>query len=594
MGIRRFAFSVFSLLTVLLFMTGIVQAQTHIEIKTPMIPPNWAFLERELLRASAEGCNEFAERYLDDRGFLKCREHWGGNDGPDDAMENFYNWTLLYTLGASESVLALYKKAWEGHLLQYTEATADSAPITKNGMYYKEFVVSFDWEHNGEGLAAFLLYGLSKPTDIFCQKRIRRYAGFYMNEDPDAPNYDPVHKIIRSLHNGSRGPKLTPATVYDWGGDPVQGESRHEHYTTAANIKGDHPLNLCATALAINAYMIAHEPKYKGWLLEYADAWRERIVANGGNTPTNIGLDGAIGGEWDGKWYGGVFGWNFWPQSTGRNYFRRGLQIAFGSALILTGGDQRFVDVMRMQMDNIYSAKRIVDGKLMVPHKYGDDGWYGYTTDLYTHFLRDIYCFSMNPSDLERLSDDGWIQFLEGKNPDYPEEALRMEFSRLRQKIQGIHEDYSTPDSRNSDDTQRFNPAMTSTLVNLMLGGNEPRQIGNILHCRVRYFDPDKRRAGIPEDVGSLVTEMNKDMTKITLVNINQVEPRDVIVQTGAFGEHQCMRVETGDKVFPVNNRFFHVHLAPGAGAELVIYTQRYANPPTLAFPWHGDMVPLP
>ena len=44
-----------------------------------------------------------------------------------------------------------------------------------------------------------------------------------------------------------------------------------------------------------------------------SDAWRDRILQNGGNVPTNIGLNGAIGGEWDGKWYGGTFGWNFDP-----------------------------------------------------------------------------------------------------------------------------------------------------------------------------------------------------------------------------------------------------------------------------------------
>ena len=36
----------------------------------------------------------------------------------------------------------------------------------------------------------------------------------------EAPNYDPVHKIIRSMENGSRGPMLRKATALDWVGDP--------------------------------------------------------------------------------------------------------------------------------------------------------------------------------------------------------------------------------------------------------------------------------------------------------------------------------------------------------------------------------------
>ena len=38
---------------------------------------------------------------------------------------------------------------------------------------------------------------------------------------------------------------------------------------------------------------------------------RKESEANGGHIPTNIGLDGAIGGEYGGKWYKGTYGWNF-------------------------------------------------------------------------------------------------------------------------------------------------------------------------------------------------------------------------------------------------------------------------------------------
>ena len=55
---------------------------------------------------------------------------------------------------------------------------------------------------------------------------MRRYAGFYMNEDAGAANYDAKHKIIRSLFNGSRGPLLRKATALDWAGDPIEVASR--------------------------------------------------------------------------------------------------------------------------------------------------------------------------------------------------------------------------------------------------------------------------------------------------------------------------------------------------------------------------------
>ena len=55
---------------------------------------------------------------------------------------------------------------------------------------------------------------------------VRRYAGFYLNEDPGALNYDPGHRIIKSLFNGSRGPLLRKATALDWAGDPIEVENR--------------------------------------------------------------------------------------------------------------------------------------------------------------------------------------------------------------------------------------------------------------------------------------------------------------------------------------------------------------------------------
>lgn len=554
-----------------------------------MSPPGWALAERALLKANAEAAREFADKYLDDRGFLRCVERWGGNDGPDDAMENFQNWTLLYALGAPESVLRLYNKLWEGHLIQYTRAKAPSTTMAKDGMYYREFVTSFDWEHTGEGLASFHLYGLGRPNDQRYLQRVRRYAGFYTGEDPEAPNYDSRHKIIRSLHNGSRGPLLSPASEMDWGGEPVPGHpERLTNYSTAANIRGDHPLNLCAATLAMNAYMLTHEEKYRDWLLEYAGAWRDRVLANGGNIPTNIGLDGRIGGEWDGKWYGGVFGWNFWPQTSSRNYYIRGPVIAFGEALMLTG-DQSYVEPLRQQINNLYAAKKVDNGRIMLPNKYGDNGWYGYTPNQRVDVQRYIYLWSMKPADMERIADDEWIAYLAGNNPGYPMKALRAEFENIRRRVKGLREDTSTPDTRSSDHSQRFNPVATNALVNLTLGGNQPGGTGNVLHSRVRYFDPEQRRAGLPPDVAALVEKIRPNDIVLTLVNTNPTQARTVTVQMGAYAEHHCESVAAGGRTVPVDAPSFQVKLKPGAGETLTLNMKRYAHAPTLAFPWDQE-----
>ena len=115
-----------------------------LRVATPAEPPAWAVLERELIRANARACEAFFTRYFDDRGFLECVERWGGDDGPDDAIENLTDWPILHALGAPDAILRLYEKAWEGHLRQYTLARTRDVEFARDGMYYKEFPVMFD------------------------------------------------------------------------------------------------------------------------------------------------------------------------------------------------------------------------------------------------------------------------------------------------------------------------------------------------------------------------------------------------------------------------------------------------------------------
>src|SRR5262245_13173034 len=129
------------LTTLLLLPLPLIAAEPTIEIKTPQSPPTWALLERELLKANSAACKEFYQRYFDDRGWLLCVERWGGDGGPDDAIENLQDWPLLYAMGGSDDVLKMLKTAWEGHLRQYTLAKTKDVPFARDGMYYKEFPV---------------------------------------------------------------------------------------------------------------------------------------------------------------------------------------------------------------------------------------------------------------------------------------------------------------------------------------------------------------------------------------------------------------------------------------------------------------------
>jgi hypothetical protein len=574
-----------------------------LRVTTPMSPPTWALLERQLLDAASDACREFYRKYFDDRGWLLCVERWGGDDGPDDAIENCNDWPILHALGASDDVRNLYLKAWEGHLRQYTLAKTTHVPFAKDGMYYKEFPVMFDWLHHAEGLTVFQMQGLSAPRQDRFETRARRFAGFYLNEDPGAHNYDPSTKIIRSMFNGSRGPLLRKATALDWTGDPIEvrnrfklghGERSYEemlaHFKDYNDIVGDHPQNLQATSLALTAYMKTGEAKYKNWILDYVGAWRQRILDNRGIIPTNIGLDGKIGSAAGGTWFGGVYGWGFSvevPQTrklAHRNTHHLGL-VGFGNAYLLTGNDD-WLDPWRQMIDKINAEAKKVDGVMTYPHMFGDKGWYDFTPEKYRQGAEEIWYWSMKDADLLRLLHNDWIQFLQNKNPGFPEQALRADLEALRKKVAGMRADASTPDTRLADDSMRFNPANAANLVHLMLGGLHHGNRTLVLHTRVRYFDSAGRRPGLPADVAALVEKLTADETVLTLINLSPVHSRRVVVQAGGYGEHAFTTATADGTAIAVNGRHLTVALDPGAGAHIKLGTKRYAHQPTLAWPW--------
>jgi hypothetical protein len=592
-------------IVVALVVVGAARAQPPkvLHVRTPMPAPAWALLEREVLRAGSEACREFYEKYFDERGYLQCVERWGGDDGPDDAIENCNDWPILHALGGSDDVRKLYLKAWEGHLRQYTQAKTTHVPFAKDGMYFKEFPVMFDWLHHAEGLTVFQMQGLSQPDEPRFLPRARRFAGFYLNEDPGAPNYDAKHKIIRSMFNGSRGPLLRKATGLDWAGDPIEvknrfkllhGETSYEdmvfHFKDYNDIVGDHPQNLMATSLALSAYAATAEPKYRDWILDYVGAWRQRILDNDGIIPTNVGLDGKIGSAAGGKWHGGVYGWGFTvevPQTSkfaNRNNHYLGLN-GFGNAYLLTG-DDRWLDPWRQMIDRVNAQGKMIGGKMTYPHMYGDKGWYDFTSAKYTHGAEEIWYWSMKEADRKRLPQGGWQAFLQGNAPKFPEEALRQDLATIRKKVQGMRADPTTPDTRLADDPMGFNPAVVANLVRLMLGGIHHGNRTLTLHTRLRYFDPQTRRPGLPADVGALIEQLTDDRTVVTLVNISPLHDRRVILQGGAYGEHQLTSATADGATVAVNGRHLEVRLAAGAGARIELGTKRYANQPTLAWPW--------
>ncbi|WCT75308.1 hypothetical protein PQ455_08850 [Sphingomonas naphthae] len=570
--------------------------------------PAWATLQRRLLDANAAACEAFYAKYVGKGDRLEVFERWGANDGPDDAAEATNDWVLLHAMGGSDRLLDLSRRFFEGHLHQYTAARTIDVPIARKGMYYREFPVQMDWQHNSEGLTSFNLFGLSIPRDAKLKERTGRYADFYTGRDPTTRNYDPKLRMMRSMLNGSRGPMLREATPLDWAGDPfAAGERFHmehgettyaqtlHHYDEYGDVVGDNPLNLQATTLGLNAYALGLGDRFRGWALDYLDAWVDRARANGDILPSHVNPDGRVGKDW----WKGVYGWGFSPlvpqtgQREDRNRVTRSI-TAFMNGTLLTG-DQVYMDLWRRQREALLDKAVQRDGKLMVPTMHGADGWYSYKPAPYRTNGFELWYFSQRADDRAAAGDHPWLAFLEGRNPNYPIETLQQDMARIAERIEAREKDPTTRDTRLADWPIDINPASARALVQLTTGGlhiarppwspTTAPQGGVTLHCRLRYFDPTRRRAGLPDQVAALVTGMGDGHVDVTLVNLGG-KPADIVVQGGAYGEHRIDRVQAGATAQDVAARHVTLQLAAGSQVALRIAMTRYANRPTLAMPW--------
>ena len=592
--------------------------------ETPTAPPPWALLERFLIDTMNEAAVEFVERYTRADGTLVWRDEWPGMDGSDDAYESFHNFPLFYALGGSEKVHDLSRKEWDAITRQFTAY----------GQIYREFDAYYDWMHHGESYIYIYYFGLADPTVKRDVDRALRFAGMYTGEDPEAPNYDPVLKLIRSPINGSRGPRHQmsaedwvthrpilahyPAPyedipgvtgpIADWNDDAVFAEILKLMNRRMA--QGDVPLNLTATSLVTHAYLYTGEEKYRRWVLDYVQAWRDRAAANGGLLPDNVGLSGKIGECMEGKWWGGYYGWR-WPHGA-MNILESAL-IAGMNATLLTG-DLSWLDFPRSQLDGLWALGREEEGVWKVPHRHGDQGWYDYRPPDSRLYVQ-LWYLSQEEADLERLlrlwdrnawnrvvpgSGKGdqlhaepWFAFLRGENPGYPEAILQSQYLEMCRRLDVLRHDDGDPREWDVHHWQEINPVRCEGLVQLTLGGPQIIYHGGLLHCRVRYFDPAQRRAGLPPNVAALVRQITPDHTVLQLINLHPLRERPVILQAGAFGEHQFTDVrvvaegasQAGEPI-PVHSKWLQVHLAPGSGITLDLGLRRFANRPTYATPW--------
>lgn len=617
--------------------------------------PAWAVLQRRLFDEMRAAAEIYLHKYTRDDGSLIWRDAWiNGRDGVDDFYEAFVNWPLLYLLGGDDWFLAHGQREWD----------AITRQMESLGVVRDEYELGYDQFHQSEHYTYFYFLCLANPTNRKNIDRAKRFADLYV--EPRFGNYDPSRALIRAPHNGAGGPRwgffdggqqrlwrwsswMTPyglpfddveglSTLDDLREDAKasrMGEALHARYG-----KGDVAANLGVISLIANAFVLTGDAKYRRWIEDYAGVWLRRAAENGGLIPDNAGLNGLVGEYLSGKWYGGLYGWQ-WPHG----YYNIGMAtIVAAAGAWLTSGDARYLDLPRQVMDKVWSLGKFVPAKaaagslahhfadqidgasdvFVVPYRHGDAGWFDWQpmSPIYPAALWNLTRADEDWQRIERIrlaekydwsrviphhnkEDSGheqpWLRFLCGENAAYPEAILQASLSQVRRRMALIEQDHADLAQVNIHHWQQLNPVTTEALVQLTLGAPQPIYNGGLLVAPLRYFDGVSGRPGLPRDVAALVTRASADELKLQLINISTTQTREVVLQAGSFAEHRFEHVtfparvsefpgsqtayaapalETARQTRAITATRFKVVLPAGSEVDMTISMTRNVNVP--------------
>ena len=198
--------------------------------------------------------------------------------------------------------------------------------------------------------------------------------------------------------------------------------------------------------------------------------------------------------------------------------------------------------------------------------------------------------------------DEPWWLYLQGQNPDYPERMLGAAHAQVCHRLAQIRADDSDLEAgAHIHLWQQLQPVTTEALVQLTMGCPQVIYYGGIPNARLRYFDADRNRPGLPADTAALVDTIEPSRVGATLVNLHHTETRRVIVQAGGLAEHgfRTVAYDTTDTPYPgvtgayaaprtaamtesmqVDDTRLLVVLPPATRIHLDMETSRYVNRP--------------
>jgi hypothetical protein len=205
-----------------------------------------------------------------------------------------------------------------------------------------------------------------------------------------------------------------------------------------------------------------------------------------------------------------------------------------------------------------------------------------------------------------------WFEFIQGNFPSYPEDILRANLELIDSQLQkmrsktGDPHNWPTYDPATADVEvgldlrvagysihawQEFNPIYFEGLYQLISGAPMHISHGGLQFGKVRYFDGQRKRSGLPENVSAMVNQISSDHIRVQIINLNENQSRTLTLQAGNFAENRFDSVEISTEDgqvqrIKIDNKWFTLEIGPLAGATLDFKYSRYLHQPTYETPF--------
>ena len=188
------------------------------------------------------------------------------------------------------------------------------------------------------------------------------------------------------------------------------------------------------------------------------------------------------------------------------------LLVAGGNATLLSG-DPAWLDLHRSQLQMLWAQRREEEGQILLPGRHGDCGWFDFQPISPQHFISNHhihqYYLSQRADDLAWLDQvyaqrqgfeklqpnwpafkggpcpsNAWFAYIEGRNPDYPEQILRETRDGIYQALDKIENDDADPEDVICNYYHSLIPVVPEGLIQMMLGTPAAIYNGGLLHTR--------------------------------------------------------------------------------------------------------------